>query len=390
MSRITIWRFSVFSGLSPAARNLLTVMCDFCDPLNGETVDPEHPHLVQDLKFYALVSGLSSRAVIRHLGELEAAGLIRDSGRRWGQTRKVVVYTITGADHGWDVRGFREARQEPPGSVWPTEELLRALPAEPSGPPPGDEAYCALAQNDEDVDDACLELEEEEEGNTHFLTAGELNEEGPGPGFRQIASEMTPERTRAEARLRALARGYAGLRRAADPGPEDQLLAMEDLLALGEDREMSIAITLEAVAQQLRDTGRAWLEKNNLDQRQAFLDCVLRFMLYNCPVEEIVGDDVAQADLLLHLIWEDLEYTGLASGRTIFRVELATLGLLALGFDIDAAVAAASSRIRARLQVIAAEWEESHPEPRPDTTRSNAVFRLEWANRFQSGDELAE
>ena len=99
---ITRWLDRVGIDLSPGASHLLKALCVHCRLEDGLVLDLENAGEIPNLEFFRRVCSLSRSSVVRYRRELLQHGLIQDTGRRGGQTGRVVLYRVTGALCDWD------------------------------------------------------------------------------------------------------------------------------------------------------------------------------------------------------------------------------------------------------------------------------------------------
>ena len=375
---INRWIHGVSPGLKSDAAHLLRVMCAHCQPENGLVTAPELSGQILDLAFYEDACRFSNSTAKRAIRELKDAGLIRKSGLHDGETNRVVIYQVTGAACQWDPQAFLAGRQgnaiqEPADD--PLSVTAAPAGAGPPPPSPGDVQADATDQRDE-TDETIADEGPDGAG-------AELNvEEGPAEGIQ------TGPRTGEG--LLTLAQRYADLTMSGWPQPDHCVLAMEDLLALGDDPECAVAITLEAAELLLQAAGREWLRNNGGKERELFLENVLRFRITAEHGRRMAEPGVDQAGYILKDIYEGLDCDKTALDRPFHQLTLAVLGLLAVGFDVDTAVRAVRSRLRASLQVVAAKWDEAHPRDEADFHRRSAWSRLEWALYGPDGDQSGQ
>ena len=99
---ITTWLDRVGIDLSPGASHLLKALYVHCRPEDGLVLDLENAGEIPNLEFFRRVCSLSMSSVFRYRRELQQHGLIQDTGRRGGQTGRVVLCRVTGALCDWD------------------------------------------------------------------------------------------------------------------------------------------------------------------------------------------------------------------------------------------------------------------------------------------------
>ena len=363
------WVNEVSPSLKSDTAHVLRVMCAHCRLKDGLVMDLENPDRILDLAFYEGVCGLSNSTVKRAFRELKQEEVIRDTGRRRGKTGKIVVYMVTGADYGWDPQAFLEARQRGPSPKGPIE--IQPVPDSPSP-----SAWEVLA--------VCLDQGEGAVANEAPDGAGPELDCGPGPAEGQLTATWAGER------LHALAQRYAEVTMSGCPSLADYTLAMEDLMALGVEREAVISVTLEAAELLLQASGREWLRNNGAFQRQLFLEKVIRYCSRAETISDFDSQYPEQAASVLRDICEGLDCDKTALDRPFHHQTLAVLGLLAVGFDVDTAVQAVQDRLRASLQVVVARWEEAHPQDEGPFHRRSARSRLEWALYGPDGDQSGQ
>ena len=163
---------------------------------------------------------------------------------------------------------------------------------------------------------------------------------------------------------------------------EHFVMAMQDLLALGADRNVAIDLARKAADGFLWSLGLSWQLANGPDQRQEYRERVVNFDLLPLGNATFDSHDVEQARTVLERLLESYSLDHLGAGIALTHYTLAEYGLLALEFNVDVATFVTLERVQLRLETLAAQWEEAHPPHNRAAHEERAMLRLEWARDY--------